>query len=52
MWRVIVMILCCLCLSAAPAVAMTCTTHTYYVDGRYLMCQTCCTNGMCNTMCF
>lgn len=32
--------------------AMTCTTHTYYVDGRYVMCQTCCTNGMCNTMCF
>ena len=33
------------------ATAMTCTTHTYYVDGRYVMCQTCCTNGMCNTTC-
>ena len=33
------------------AAAMTCTTHTYYVDGRYVMCQTCCTNGMCQTTC-
>lgn len=37
---------------AGDTLAMTCTTHTYYVDGRYVMCQTCCTNGMCNTMCF
>ena len=37
---------------AAPVVAMTCTTHTYYVGGRHIMCQTCCTNGMCNTTCF
>ena len=28
MCRVTVMLLFCLCLSAAPAVAMTCTTHT------------------------
>jgi len=41
-----------LLLSSAHAGAMTCTTHTYWIDGRYVMCQTCCTNGMCNTTCF
>ena len=40
------------CLLAVPVSAMTCTTHTYSVDGRYVMCQTCCTNGMCQTTCF
>ena len=52
MWRMIVMVLFCLCLSAAPVAAMTCTTSTYYVDGRYVMCQTCCTWGNCMTTCF
>ena len=38
-------------IAATPVDAMTCTTHTYWIDGRYVMCQTCCTNGMCNTTC-
>lgn len=32
MLSVIVAVLLCLCLNAAPAAAMTCTTHTYSVD--------------------
>ena len=49
--RVLGIVLVCLGLLVAPAAAMTCTTHTYSVDGRYVMCQTCCTNGMCQTTC-
>jgi hypothetical protein len=36
-----------------PAVAYAaCTTHTYYVNGRYTTCTTCCTGNMCNTTCY
>jgi hypothetical protein len=51
MLRMLGLVLLCLFFNTAPVAAMTCTTHTYYVDGRYVMCQTCCTNGMCNTTC-
>jgi hypothetical protein len=29
-----------------------CTTHTYFVNGRVVMCQTCCWAGNCTTSCF
>jgi hypothetical protein len=29
-----------------------CTTHTYYVNGRYVTCTTCCTGSYCNTNCY
>jgi hypothetical protein len=38
-------------LSAGPAAA-ACSTHTYFVDGRMLLCTTCCTAGSCYTTCF
>jgi len=41
-----------LALLTAPMIATAqCSTHTYYVDGRYVMCTTCCYNGNCNTTC-
>lgn len=40
-------------LAAAPVVAYAnCTTHSYMIDGRFVMCQTCCYNGNCQTNCF
>lgn len=30
-----------------------CSTHTYYANGRYVTCTTCCYNsGNCTTTCF
>lgn len=30
-----------------------CTTHTYFIDGRYITCTTCCYGyGNCSTTCF
>jgi hypothetical protein len=28
-----------------------CTTHTYFVNGRMVICTTCCTGSFCNTSC-
>lgn len=35
---------------AGPAWA-SCTTHSYVVDGRIMMCSTCCTFTHCTTTC-
>ena len=46
-------ILIALALISAPVVAYAaCTTHNYMIDGRWVMCQTCCNNGNCTTTCF
>lgn len=29
-----------------------CRTHTYLINGQYVMCTTCCYSGNCNTTCF
>jgi len=29
-----------------------CSTHTYYANGRYVTCQTCCYGNNCNTNCY
>ena len=35
-----------------PALA-SCTSHTYFLNGRMVMCTTCCYgNGYCSTTCF
>jgi hypothetical protein len=36
----------------ATAVWAACTTHTYYMNGRYVTCTTCCYGSNCNTNCF
>lgn len=37
----------------APVVAFAqCTTHTYYVNGKYTTCTTCCYGSQCNTNCY
>lgn len=37
----------------APTVAIAaCTTHTYFVNGRYVTCTTCCSGNYCNTNCY
>ena len=37
---------------AQPATAYNqCTTDTYTIDGRTIMCTTCCTQYGCNTFC-
>lgn len=28
-----------------------CTTHTIYINGRYIVCYTCCSSEFCNTTC-
>ncbi len=36
----------------SPISAMAdCTTQTYQIDGRYMICTTCCYYGNCNTTC-
>ena len=35
-----------------PTVAVAaCTTHTYFVNGRTVVCMTCCNGSFCNTTC-
>jgi hypothetical protein len=34
------------------AAVAACTMHTYFVNGRMVMCQTCCWAGNCTTTCF
>jgi putative flippase GtrA len=29
-----------------------CVTNTYFVEGRMVVCQTCCNGNNCNTVCF
>jgi len=29
-----------------------CVTNTYFVDGKMVVCQTCCQGANCNTVCF
>lgn len=39
-------------LQVTPALA-SCTQHTYFLNGRMIMCQTCCYFGNnCTTTCF
>jgi hypothetical protein len=41
-----------LALASSSAYA-SCTTHNIMTsDGRFIMCQTCCYGGNCNTICF
>lgn len=36
----------------APTIAVACSTVTYMVNGKTIVCVTCCTNGNnCNTVC-
>jgi hypothetical protein len=30
----------------------SCVTHTYYQNGRYVTCTTCCYGNNCNTNCY
>jgi len=40
-------------LMLAPLTAMAnCTTHTYIIDGKTVVCNTCCFGGNCTTTCF
>lgn len=39
-------------LTTATLVYANCTTHTYFVNGKTVMCTTCCYGGNCNTTCF
>jgi len=40
-------------LAAVATVAYAqCTTHTYFMNGRVVMCTTCCYGGNCTTNCF
>jgi hypothetical protein len=38
-------------LMVAPAAYAACTTHTYFIDGKVIVCTTCCTGGYCTTTC-
>lgn len=29
-----------------------CITNTYFVEGKMVVCQTCCNGNNCNTVCF
>jgi hypothetical protein len=41
-----------LLLTASTLVHANCMTSTYFVNGRVVMCTTCCYGGICNTTCF
>ena len=34
-----------------PALA-SCTSHTYFLNGRIVLCTTCCYGSSCSTTCF
>lgn len=36
----------------ATSVYAACSTHTYVVNGKMVVCTTCCTGSSCNTTCF
>lgn len=35
----------------ATAAWANCTTHTYFINGQYVVCTTCCYGNNCNTTC-
>jgi hypothetical protein len=39
-------------LTFAGSVYASCTTHTYFINGRMVSCTTCCFGGSCTTNCF
>lgn len=39
-------------LASAGLVYANCTTHSYYYNGQYVTCTTCCYGGNCTTNCF
>jgi hypothetical protein len=39
-------------LTTATLVYANCTSHTYFINGKMVVCQTCCYGGNCNTTCF
>lgn len=42
-----------ICLAAtSAAVWATCTSHTYFVNGKTVICNTCCYGSNCTTTCF
>jgi len=40
-----------LAFTAGPAFA-SCTTHTYFINGKMITCTTCCFGSNCTTNCF
>ena len=38
-------------LAFAGAAYASCTTHSYFINGKTVMCTTCCFNGNCTTSC-
>lgn len=42
-----------LLVASATAAYATCTSHTYYIDGKTVICTTCCyVSGGCSTTCY
>lgn len=42
-----------LSLAAAASLAWaSCSTHTYFANGKTIICTTCCTGNNCTTNCF
>lgn len=40
-------------LAISPVLAWaSCTTHSYWINGKYVTCTTCCFGSNCNTTCF
>ncbi len=40
-------------LLSKPACSQSaCVTNTYFMDGKMVVCQTCCNGNNCNTVCF
>jgi hypothetical protein len=35
----------------STAAYATCTTHSYFVNGKVVLCTTCCNGGHCTTNC-
>ncbi len=36
----------------ASAAYAACSTNSYYINGKYVTCTTCCYGGNCNTSCY
>lgn len=40
-------------LAISPVLAWaSCSTHTYFINGKMVTCTTCCYGSNCNTTCF
>lgn len=37
---------------SSPLAWASCTSHTYFMNGKYVTCTTCCYGGNCTTSCF